>query len=110
MPALCSGWQTVGRIHEYYSGCGRLSAAVARHGLPVKSFEAYPKEGYRREHDMSIAENIDREIKDARAGKIAASHCGVVCLFWSVLNRLLNGGTRTREKPLGNGSLRTKSR
>ena len=95
----------LGEFREYYSGCGRLSAAIARHGLPVKSFEAYPKEGYWREHDMSIAANIDREIEDARAGKIAAAHFGVVCSSWSVLNSLLNGGTRTREKTLGNGSL-----
>ena len=54
---------------------------------------------------MSIAEHIDREIEDARAGKIAAAHFRVVCSSWSVLNRLLNGGTRTREKPLGNNSL-----
>ena len=54
---------------------------------------------------MSIAENIDREIEDARAGMISAAHFGVVCSSWSVLNRLLNGGTRTREKPSGNGSL-----
>ena len=25
----------LGEFREYYSGCGRLSAAVARHGLPV---------------------------------------------------------------------------
>ena len=54
---------------------------------------------------MSIAENIDRDIEDARAGKISADHFGVVCSCWSVFNRLLNGGTRTREKHLGNGSL-----
>ena len=48
---------------------------------------------------------MDREIKDACAGNIVAAHFGVVCSSWSVLNRLLNGGTRTREKPLGNGSL-----
>ena len=54
---------------------------------------------------MSIAEHIDREIEDARAGQIAAAHFGVVCSSWSALNRLSNGGTRTREKSLGNNSL-----
>ena len=53
----------LGEFGEYDSGRGRLSAAVARHGLPVKYVKAYPKEGYRREHDMSIAEHIDREIE-----------------------------------------------
>ena len=54
---------------------------------------------------MSIAEHFDREIEDARAGKIAAARFGVVCSSWSVLSKLLNGGTRTREKPLGDNSL-----
>ena len=44
-------------------------------------------------------------LRDARAGKMSAAHFGVVCSSWSVLNSLLNGGTRIREKPLGNGSL-----
>ena len=73
-------------------------------GISVKAYEAYLKEGYRREHDMSIKPVIEAEIAAAERAEIVGAHVGIVCSSWSVLSRLLNGGARTREKPAGSGT------
>ena len=54
---------------------------------------------------MSLPRNVDREIAAARRGEMIGAHFGIVCSSWSVLNRLLNGGTRTCLCPLGDNSL-----
>jgi hypothetical protein len=82
-----------------------LSLAFANEGIDVKSYECYPKEGYRMEYDMGLAKVIDAEIAAANNNEILGAHFGIVCSSWSILNRLLNGGTRTREAPRGDGSL-----
>ena len=41
-------WQQVfsknAQLREYYSGCGRLSTAIAQRGINVKAYEAFPKD------------------------------------------------------------------
>ena len=82
-----------------------MPTAIAEGGINAKADEAYPKEGYHKEHDMSIKSVIEPEIVAAERGEIIGAHFGIVCGSWNVLNRGLNGGTRTREKPAGNGTL-----
>ena len=53
------GWSANADFREYYSGCGRLSSAVARSGVPVR----YPKEGYRESHDMSLKHTLTRKLR-----------------------------------------------
>ena len=54
---------------------------------------------------MSIKSVIESDIAAARRGEMGGTHFGIVCSSWTVLNRFLNGGTRMREKPAGNGTL-----
>ena len=102
---VAAGYTEYAQLRGHYSGCGRLSTAIAERGISVKAYEAYPKEGYRREHDMSIKSVIDAEIAAAERGEIVGAQFEIVCSSWSVFSRLLNGGTRSREKPAGNGAL-----
>ena len=50
-------------------------------------------------------EVIDEEIAKARRVETVGVHFRIVCSSWSVFNRLLNGGTRTKDKPQGNNTL-----
>ena len=93
---VTAGYSEQAEFREYYSGCWRLSAAVSQQGLRVRAYEAFPKEGYRKEHDMSLEEVFRAEIAAAERGEIVGAHFGIVCRSWSMLNRLLNGGTRTK--------------
>ena len=57
------------------------------------------------EYDMGRKEVIDGQIAKARRGETVGAHFGIVCSSWSVLKRLLNSGTRTKDKPQGNNTL-----
>ena len=91
---VAADYSTNAQFREYYSGCGLLSTALAQRGINVKAYEACPKEGYRKEHIMSIEAVIEAEIAAAERDEIVGAHFGIVCSSWSVLKRLLNGGTR----------------
>ena len=56
-----------------------MSTAIAERGINVKAYEAYPKEDYRKEHDMSIKSVIEAETAAAERGEIIGAHFGIVC-------------------------------
>ena len=102
---MAAGYSGDAKFREYYSGCGMLSILFAQKGINVKSYECYPKEGYRIEYDIGRKEVIHEEVAKARRGETVGAHFGIVCSSWSALNRLLNSGTRTKDKPQGNNTL-----
>ena len=92
---------------ELWAGSGGLTRAVRKAGFRVlEPFEAYPKGGrYRASMDLRRAE-VREEIEDMiRAGLLAGVHFGIPCRTFSQLPRLFGHGTRTRDRPLGDGSL-----
>ena len=56
-----------------------MLTAIAERGINVKAYESYAKEGYRKEHDMSIKSVIEAEIVAAERGEIIGAHFGIVC-------------------------------
>ena len=53
--------------------------------------------------DMASSDVIDSECCDARGRLFDYAHFGIVCVSWSTLQQM-NGGTTSKEEPLGDGS------
>ena len=76
---MAAGYADNAQFREYDSECGRLSTAIAERWINVRAYRAYPTQGYRKEHDMSIKSAIEAEIAAARRGEIVGAHFGIVC-------------------------------
>ena len=94
---------------EYYSGCGRLSAALRRRGFDTVEVETGKDGVVDPDRDMGNAALVDKEIADIEAGKVCFAHIGIVCSSWCSMTMIYNGGTRTKQKPYGNGTLHTEA-
>ena len=86
---------------EYYSGCGKLSECLRRQRLPTVEFEAFVNGVLDPSRDLGEASVIDQEIKDIQNGLVASAHIGIVCSSWCKMNQVYNGGSRTKENPIG---------
>ena len=92
------------RAREYYGGAGGLTKALCRKQVECMCYEAYGKDGYNRLHDMELDSTVQREVRAARRKVVGLAHFGITCGSWSTLNNL-NGGTRSSERPFGDGVL-----
>ena len=88
---------------EFWSGHGGLSDAFRQHFLCIEPVEAHPMQGpYREDLDLSKP-SVKRHYLDlARSGCIGWAHFGIPCATFGLLS-ILNGGTRRKGKPLGDG-------
>ncbi len=92
-------------FREYYSGHGGLSRSARRRGLRTIEFEAYHGGRFDAGKDLGNPQVITKEITDARRGLITGAHFGIPCNSWCQMSQKYNGGTRTYDSPLGDGSL-----
>ena len=90
---------------EYYAGTGHCSAALRRQGLDTIEFELFDNGVENPLCNMVSDDVVSRQIRDIGAGLVLYSHFGIVCSSWGIINRIWNGGTRTREFPMGNDTL-----
>ena len=91
---------------EVYGGCGRLTAALLKRGLPCRDpLEAFPKpKVYRAEHDMNDRSVVKKLLAEASLGLFSFIHFGIPCSWWSNLARI-NGSSRRIHCPDGRGAL-----
>ena len=68
-------------------------------------FEAYHGGRFDAGKDLGDPQVITKEITDARRGLISGAHFGIPCNSWCQMSQKYNGGTRTYDSPLGDGSL-----
>ena len=90
---------------EYYAGTGHCSAALRRQGLDTVELELFDNGVENPLCNMVSDDVVSRQIRDIGAGLVLYSHFGIVCSSWGIINRIWNGGTRTREFPMGNDTL-----
>ena len=77
---VAAGYTENAQLRGCYSGCGRLSTAIAeREVSTLKHMKLIQKEDYRKEHDMSIKSVIEAETAAAERGEIIGAHFGIVC-------------------------------
>ena len=93
-----------GEFREYYSGTGRLAKAVRRRGRRARELEAFSCGAFDSSCDIGDPAVVSREIDDARAGRIAGAHFGIVCSSWCRMTQRFNHGTRSEALPYGDGS------
>ena len=90
---------------ELFSGRGALSRCFKRRGCRAVSVELYNELGLANPSaDLSVRSNIDRLIKDIESGAFKYVHLGTPCSSFSVLQTLFNHGTRSRNRPQGDGT------
>ena len=95
---------------EVFSGCGLLTRTFrnSRRWRILPSVEAYPKGKYSAAGDIlhdEFFKSLCLAAKDTRKGK-QHWHFGLPCSSFSIININMNGGTRTRIDPAGNGKLK----
>ncbi len=90
---------------EFYCGCGALSAQLRRRGLDACEVDAYSSGAFDSSLDLGDRKVVESFIEDVEAGDVEYCHFGLKCASWSRINMLFNGGTRTIENALGDGSL-----
>ena len=75
-----------GFFQEFWAGFGGLTAEVAKTQIKTLApIEAFPKSGYRREHDLSLPSVKATILKKARAGLYFWAHFGIPCKTWGTL-------------------------
>ena len=91
---------------ELFSGRGGLSAALSKKGLGVGTpYEAFPAAGrYVAHFDLDNDDVYYALVDCVKAGKYWYLHFGIPCSSWSCLQQL-NKGTRSLDRPAGNGTL-----
>jgi len=96
----------LGHCLEVYSGVGHLSAELRHAGLRTsRPYECYPsRRMYIRELDIDIYENFRDLLSRIHAKEFAYVHFGIPCKSWSLMQNM-NHGSRTKDKPLGDGLL-----
>ena len=67
---------------EYYSGRGRLSAALCREGVDTVEVEAMKSGMVDPERDMGSSSVVDRAMRDIEAGRVLYARIGIVCSSW----------------------------
>ena len=82
-----------------------MAKSLNKRQIQCDSFEAYHDGKYDGRFDLELDAVVEEEIRAARAGEIDYAHFGIVCSSWSTLNKI-NGGTRSRQKPRGDETLR----
>lgn len=94
-------------LKEWFAGRGKLSAVCRASGRwhIRRPEEAFPSGGYNQACDILLDDVFRRAKQEARAARGEHWHFGIPCDSFSILNVNLNGGTRTRACPSGNGSL-----
>jgi len=89
---------------ELWAGAGGLTFQVNKYSSQVcEPIEAFPRTGYRPEHDLRSPLVRKGLLARASAGEFGWMHLGIVCTTWSVL-RQLSIGTRSRGQAQGDGS------
>jgi hypothetical protein len=90
---------------EFFAGHAGISQNLIKQGWKCCAIEAYPEKGiYVSEHDLDLPEVQNLWLARAQNKQIRSCHFGIVCTTWGALHMLFNGGTRSRDKPLGDGS------
>ena len=92
---------------EFFAGKGGTAAAVNKSGNKVVcALEAFPQKGsYRIKQDLELPQVRTAGLKLAQGHQIRSCHFGDVCTTWGALHMLFNGGTRSRDRHLGDGSM-----
>ena len=81
-----------------------LTRAVGHVGLETaEPIECY-RGAYRPEHDLRRPEVLAREVEDIRKGEVDGAHFGTPCESMCSFFQNLGPGTRTSERPEGDGS------
>ena len=93
-------------FREIFAGRARLCRAMQAAGwLTLEAVECYPGGVYRAAHDI-LRKEVEQWIRsDLMLGAFVYWHFGIDCSSWSLININLNGGTRCRSSPFGDGSL-----
>ena len=92
-------------VAELFSGKGALSAALAKEGFQVTTFELQPLSGTSQpQFDLSHPRVVKQVCDLVKSGKLRYVHLGVPCSSFSVLRRVFGSGTRTPQRPLGQGT------
>ena len=93
-----------GAFLELFVGLGGLTKELRKLGVPCsRPIEAYGPVGYVKEDDLSRAEVVEDLVNKRRSGVYYYIHMGTPCSSFSSL-QALNGGTRTKATPSGDGS------
>ena len=93
-------------VGEVYAGRAGLSLELHRHGLLVEApLEAFPSKGvYIAWCDIKEPRTRLRLFQKIHSRTLKYLHFGITCTTWGNAGRL-NGGTRRKGAPYGNGSL-----
>jgi hypothetical protein len=90
---------------EVFSGAGGLTRSMLDRHIPMDvPMEAFPnRHTYIRDHDLRLPCVVQRLLEDINHGCYKYLHFGMPCSSFSQIQRL-NSGTRTKERPEGDGS------
>ena len=103
----CSSKMPVTRykVLELFSGTGHLSRAFRRRHCRVKTVDCYDPEGiYHAAGDLSQKQVVDFLIQQIESGVFHYVHLGTPCSSFSRLLVLFGHGTRTAQRPQGDGT------
>eukprot|EP00438_Fugacium_kawagutii_P036296 Skav217417 [mRNA] locus=scaffold2674:458921:461200:- [translate_table: standard] len=97
-------------FREIFSGTGHLTRAFRQHGkfIVQSPVELMHKGKPDPNHDILNNKTFDRLCREASHGK-QLWHFGFPCSSFSILQNL-NKGTRTKDRPMGNGSLKRETK
>ncbi len=98
-------WASQGPVfQEVFAGRGRLSASFRRLGWETwDPIEAYPKTGYRAEHDV-LRPEISRQLVKNWGTRVVYIHFGTPCSSFSILNVNLTVAPEVGSTPTARGS------
>ena len=103
----CSSRKSVARyrVLELFSGTGHLSLAFRRNHCRVRTVDCYDSQGvYHAANDLSLKQIVDALILQIECGVYHYVHLGTPCSSFSRLQVLFGHGTRTAQRPQGDGT------
>ncbi|CAK0800076.1 unnamed protein product [Prorocentrum cordatum] len=90
---------------EHFAGKGEVTRAWAAAGAWIEPpLDAYPPEGYRPERDLLLAVNARRELAQIRTHAVRVGVWATPCTTFGLLYQNCGPGTRTADRPQGDGT------